>query len=366
MASIRLESIRKQFDSLTIIENLSLEIEDGSFVVLVGPSGCGKTTLLRIIAGLEQADGGNVLIDGMNVSRLKAANRELAMVFQSYALYPHMNVRDNMAFCLENARVGKEAIRQRVGEAADMLQIDRLLERKPRQLSGGQRQRVAIGRAIVRHPKAFLFDEPLSNLDAELRVSMRVEISKLYKKLNATMIYVTHDQVEAMTLANKIVIMRQGNIEQVGKPLDLYNRPANLFVAGFIGAPRMNFLDLEVAETTPEGFSADIPGVGSVSFPLRIGASKGEKLTLGIRPEHVALAENEDRGIRFRINLAEQLGMETYLYGSLRNDENFIIHWSGQFDQGSREKLAVGFPADKIHLFDPKTEKRLPATLANQ
>jgi len=247
MASLRLIQLVKQFGDTKVIHGIDLEVEDGEFVVFVGPSGCGKSTLLRLICGLEEVSSGDLLLDGQRVNHLAAADRGLAMVFQSYALYPHMTVYQNMAFGLENIGTARDVVQAKVGAAAKLLQLDTLLQRKPTQLSGGQRQRVAIGRAIVREPKIFLFDEPLSNLDAELRVSMRGEITGLHRRLGATMIYVTHDQVEAMTMADKIVVLRAGRVEQVGTPLDLYNRPTNSFVAGFIGSPRMNFIPAAMA-----------------------------------------------------------------------------------------------------------------------
>jgi lactose/L-arabinose transport system ATP-binding protein len=259
MASLKLENIVKQFGQTEVIHGVSLQIEDGEFVVFVGPSGCGKSTLLRIIAGLEEATGGEVWIGGRQVNNVDPANRGVAMVFQTYALYPHMSVEENMGFGLRMAKRPKQEIKERVTRAAEILQLTPYLKRRPKELSGGQRQRVAIGRAIVREPEVFLFDEPLSNLDGELRVQMRVELAKLHSELQTTMIYVTHDQVEAMTLADKIVVLNEGKIEQIGLPLDLYQRPANLFVAGFIGAPRMNFLKF-AQNTRPKRWSwSEVP-----------------------------------------------------------------------------------------------------------
>ncbi|MCX7315689.1 MAG: ATP-binding cassette domain-containing protein, partial [Hyphomicrobiales bacterium] len=284
MASLTLDTITKSFGQLEILHGIDLDIADGEFVVFVGPSGCGKSTLLRVIAGLEPATGGTIAIDGEDVTHHSAAARGLAMVFQSYALYPHMSVYDNLAFGLENMRMPKDRITQRVQTAATLLQIDKLLQRKPGQLSGGQRQRVAIGRAITRNPKIFLFDEPLSNLDAELRVQMRIELSKLHKDLKATMIYGTHDQVEAMTMADKIVVLRDGRIEQIGKPLDLYNHPANKFVAGFIGSPRMNFISARVTACSANHVSVTASGLQETTLPVNgTGLAQGETVSLGIR-----------------------------------------------------------------------------------
>lgn len=287
MASIALKRVSKTFGAHAVIPNIDLSIGDGELVVLVGPSGCGKSTLLRLIAGLEEVTGGELLIDGRDATHLPPARRGLSMVFQSYALYPHMTVRDNIAFPLKMARRDKATIERKVGEAARVLNLQDYLDRKPRELSGGQRQRVAIGRAIVREPVAFLFDEPLSNLDAALRVNMRLEIADLHRQLGTTMIYVTHDQVEAMTLADRIVVLNAGRVEQVGSPLELYRNPATLFVAGFIGSPRMNLLG---------GAEA-----------VRLGAA-----TVGIRPEHLRICANEGRW-RGRVSLVERLGSDTFV-----------------------------------------------------
>src|SRR5690606_35565616 len=277
--SIQLRQIKKAYGDVQVIHGVDLTIEPGDFTVFVGPSGCGKSTLLRMIAGLEPITGGDLLIDGERMNDVPAARRGIAMVFQSYALYPHMSVYQNLAFGLETAKMPKAEIAERVAKAAEILKIEPLLTRKPKQLSGGQRQRVAIGRAIVREPRIFLFDEPLSNLDAELRVHMRVEIAKLHNDLGNTMIYVTHDQVEAMTMADNIVVLRAGNIEQVGAPLELYNNPKNLFVAGFIGSPKMNFLTASATDTT-----LSVAG-GSLALDRPITGAT----TLGVRPEHITL-----------------------------------------------------------------------------
>ena len=297
MATLELRSIVKSFDRTTVIRGVDLQAAHGDFVVLVGPSGCGKSTLLRIIAGLESATSGDVQIDGQRVNDIGAADRGCAMVFQSYALYPHMTVYANMAFGLENAGVDKREIRRLVDQAAQMLRLDGLLERKPTQLSGGQRQRVAIGRAIVRDPKIFLFDEPLSNLDAELRVSMRAELRELHRRLGATMVYVTHDQVEAMTLADRIVVLRDGRIEQTGTPRELYERPVNTFVAGFIGSPRMNFVPAA--------------GMSAVAAGQPLAAH-----TFGIRPEHLQ-PTTAGTGLALKVQATEYLGAQGLVRGAL-------------------------------------------------
>ena len=327
MATLELSSIVKSFDSTTIIHGVDLQVADGEFVVFVGPSGCGKSTLLRIISGLEAPSSGEIRIDGHNVNDVSAAQRGCAMVFQSYALYPHMSVYDNMAFGLENQRLPQAEIASKVNAAAALLRLDTLLQRKPTQLSGGQRQRVAIGRAIVREPKLFLFDEPLSNLDAELRVSMRTEIRDLHARLKATMVYVTHDQVEAMTMADKIVVLRAGVIEQVGTPLDLYNRPINTFVAGFIGSPRMNFLPASL-----------VSGHSTATH------------TLGIRPEHAQLAS--EGSIAMKITQVEQLGSSSLLHGTVGQDTAFELVLNGQTSIVRGDTVQVAFPAESVHCFD--------------
>lgn len=327
MATLELASVVKTFDKATIIHGVDLTVSDGEFVVFVGPSGCGKSTLLRIISGLEPASAGDIRIDGERVNDVSAAHRGCSMVFQSYALYPHMSVYDNMAFGLENLGVAKAVIESKVNAAAAMLQLTPLLQRKPTQLSGGQRQRVAIGRSIVREPRLFLFDEPLSNLDAELRVSMRAEIRDLHARLGATMIYVTHDQVEAMTMADKIVVLRAGRIEQVGSPLELYNRPCNQFVAGFIGSPRMNFVPV-----------AQMPG-----------ASPGTH-TVGIRPEHAQLTN--DGPLEMKVSQVEQLGSTSILHGNVVPDAPFEIILSGQTNIQRGDTVKVTAPSEHLHFFD--------------
>ena len=314
MASLQLKNVVKDFGSAKVIRGVNLDVHDGEFVVFVGPSGCGKSTLLRMICGLEDITSGELFIDGTRANEIRAADRGLAMVFQSYALYPHMTVYQNMAFGLENIGTPKDQVKSKVDAAAKLLRLDTLLERKPTQLSGGQRQRVAIGRSIVREPKIFLFDEPLSNLDAELRVSMRGEITGLHRRLGATMIYVTHDQVEAMTMADKIVVLRAGNIEQVGTPLDLYNRPDNKFVAGFIGSPQMNFVPVTA------GHGDNIVTDHGATFAMRTESkpASGTALTLGVRPEHLTLEATQGAiALPMTVTGVEQLGGHSLLYGTL-------------------------------------------------
>jgi multiple sugar transport system ATP-binding protein len=349
MASLQLKQLVKDFGATRVIHGVDLQVNNGEFVVFVGPSGCGKSTLLRIICGLEEASSGDILIDGARVNELRAADRELAMVFQSYALYPHMTVRQNMAFGLENIGTAKAEVERRVGEAAKLLRLDTFLQRKPTQLSGGQRQRVAIGRSIVREPKIFLFDEPLSNLDAELRVSMRGEINALHRRLAATSIYVTHDQVEAMTMADKIVVLRAGRIEQVGAPLDLYNKPANRFVAGFIGSPQMNFFNVTAGEagalTTAFGGSLVVPGVKAV---------RGTTLVAGVRPEHLRL-EATPGALPLPVTVAqvEQLGGLSLIYGLLPGDAGRLtVQNAGQVNTKVGDTLIAYAPPECCHVFE--------------
>ncbi len=342
MAEVSISRLHKSYGTVDVLKDINLTVEDGSFVVLVGPSGCGKSTLLRSVAGLEPISSGGISIGGRNVSDLAPAQREIAMVFQSYALYPHMNVENNMAFGLKFAGTPKDEIAQRVGEAARILQLEPLLKRKPKELSGGQRQRVAIGRAIVRKPKVFLFDEPLSNLDAALRINTRVEIAKLHKLLKATIIYVTHDQVEAMTLADKIVVMNQGRIEQAGKPLDLYYTPANLFVAGFIGSPAMN-----TVRATVSGDGKGLEAAGAkLALPHRIAAGP---VTLGFRPEHCRIGKG---GIPATVELIERLGETGYVHCRTADGTALLVEVKG--DPALKQGAAVSvLPATAhMHLFD--------------
>ena len=367
MSTLQLVKVNKAFEEIHVIYDVDMHIQDGEFVVFVGPSGCGKSTLLRMIAGLEKVTSGDIVIDNEVVNHVTAAERGLAMVFQSYALYPHMTVYQNMAFGLENHRMPKTEIDERVREAAHMLRIEELLARKPRALSGGQRQRVAIGRAIVRKPKIFLLDEPLSNLDAELRVLMRAELTNLHSRLRATMIHVTHDQVEAMTLADKIVVLRDGRVEQVGPPLDLYNHPANQFVAGFIGSPKMNFLPARVKAVTERGVTAEVEGLPPLSLPVDGSNLKaGPPLTLGIRPEHIRHGDTDGTPIDGVVAISEQLGGESYLYCDLPNGDKIVIHTPGQTDARRGDKITMSFPPAQTYLFDAdeRTLPRLPASSA--
>lgn len=326
MGRIKLENVTKSFGDVNVIPPLDLEINEGEFVVFVGPSGCGKSTLLRMIAGLEDVTSGTVSIDGQDATQITPAKRGLAMVFQSYALYPHMSVRKNIAFPLKMAGMEQAEIDRKVDKAAEVLNLGSYIDRRPGQLSGGQRQRVAIGRAIVRSPKAFLFDEPLSNLDAALRVNMRIEISQLHQDLKTTMIYVTHDQVEAMTMADKIVVLRAGVIEQVGTPLELYRRPANQFVAGFIGSPKMNFL------TGAE-------------------AAKHDAHSIGIRPEHM-IVSREDGHWKGTIGVAEHLGSDTFLYVTLEDGTQVTVRADGEAELHHGDDLYLSAEAENIYRFD--------------
>ncbi len=308
MSGLKLRGVRKSYGNVEVLKGIDLDIDSKEFVVFVGPSGCGKSTLLRMIAGLEDITAGDIDIGGQRVNDVDPSKRGIAMVFQSYALYPHMTVRENMGFALKFAGVSKPEIEKQVQEAAKILELQPLLERRPKELSGGQRQRVAIGRAIVRHPEVFLFDEPLSNLDAELRVHMRIEIAKLHKELQTTIIYVTHDQVEAMTLADKIVVLKAGEIAQVGTPLQLYDDPDNLFVAGFIGSPKMNFINGVLADGR-----VSLPEYGNISFPASVASSGQRKVTIGIRPD--AFGANGSEELPVKVEIVEHLGSETYAYG---------------------------------------------------
>jgi len=329
MATIELKNIEKSFGNNKVINNFNIKINDGEFIVLVGPSGCGKSTLLRMISGLESVDKGEIHLDNKIINNLIPSKRGIAMVFQSYALYPHMNVYENMSFGLKTEKLEKNEIDKKVKDAAKTLQIEDLLERKPRQLSGGQRQRVAIGRAITRNPKLFLFDEPLSNLDAALRSEMRVEISKLHKQLNTNMIYVTHDQIEAMTLADKIVILNNGNVEQVGTPDEIYNNPSNIFVAEFIGMPKMNILK---------------NGIDSVLKELNLETD----VYLGIRPEHINTNGDGEIKLDIKVDLIENLGFEKIIYATFKGQE-IRIKTSNNISQNLQQ---ISFQKNKIFLFD--------------
>ncbi len=355
MSFLELDHVKKRFGDAEVIKGVSLGAENGEFVVFVGPSGCGKSTLLRMIAGLEEVSDGRVRIDGREVTHVEPAKREVAMVFQSYALYPHMSVFQNMAFGLEMARVPRREIEERVAEAARILQIEPLMQRRPRELSGGQRQRVAIGRAIVRQPKLFLFDEPLSNLDAELRSQMRVEISLLHRKLGATMVYVTHDQIEAMTLADRIVVLREGNVEQYATPSEIYDRPSNVFVAGFMGSPKMNFLEATVG-TAPDGQIALEQAAFSGGRLLVPAAGRrvpepGAPVTVGLRPEHLEL-DGAGGGIDLVGDFAENLGGASQVYGRLPDGTMLVILTSRRIEMPPGSPLHATVDPARVYLFD--------------
>ena len=351
MVDVVLQNVKKTFGDVEVIKGVDLHIEDKEFAVFVGPSGCGKSTLLRMIAGLESITDGDLMIDGQRVNDFSPAERGIAMVFQTYALYPHMTVRDNMGFSLKLAKLPREEIERKVNEAARILKLEPLLDRKPKALSGGQRQRVAIGRAIVRNPKVFLFDEPLSNLDAALRVQMRIEIARMHSDFDATMIYVTHDQVEAMTMANKIVVLQGGVIEQVGSPLELYHHPRNRFVAGFIGSPTMNFIDTQVQNVQAESVTVSLPGGGSVTAPVKDrGLKTGDKMTLGVRPEHL-LESGGDGQIQGKVLVVERLGGVTYIYVKIEGDQTLTAEIDGNSPVKVNDAVTLGLSGATCHLF---------------
>ncbi len=364
MAQVVVRSLNKTYDNAVhAVKDVNLEIRDKEFVVFVGPSGCGKTTTLRMIAGLETITSGHVLIGDRIVNDLPPMDRDIAMVFQNYALYPHMSVYDNMAFGLKMRKFGRADIARRVQEAADILGIQDYLHRKPRQLSGGQRQRVALGRAIVRHPQVFLFDEPLSNLDAKLRVQMRVELRKLHERLGTTAIYVTHDQVEAMTLGDRVVVMKDGVVQQVGEPLELYNQPANRFVAGFLGSPAMNFatvrvsLDDNATWIAHEGLRVRLPP----DIAARAGRHVGETLTMGIRPEDLRIAAEADppeRCFEVLVEVVERLGSETLL-DVKAGPYSMVAAVEPSARVKPHDRLRLSLDPDRLHLFDPATEAAL-------
>ena len=354
MSSLKLTAVRKSYGSVEVIKGVDLEIRSKEFVVFVGPSGCGKSTLLRMIAGLETVSSGDLFIGDERMNDVDPSKRGIAMVFQTYALYPHMTVRENMGFALRFAGVAKGQIVKQVNDAARILALEPLLDRYPKQLSGGQRQRVAIGRAIVRDPQVFLFDEPLSNLDAELRVHMRIEIARLHKELQTTIIYVTHDQVEAMTLADTIVVLRDGIIEQVGRPLDLYDDPANQFVAGFIGSPQMNFLAAVIAEKTAAGTTVELQSHGKARLTLPVsGGAIGDRVILGVRAEHFGLPGGGDIDLTLDVDVAEHLGSTSYVYANA-GGEPLVIEREESRHETSNETITVSISAAKAYLFDSK------------
>lgn len=344
MATVSLAGINKHYGDFQALTDVSLEVEDGEFAVFVGPSGCGKSTLLRSIAGLEAVSDGHIQIGGKDVTRSAPSERDVAMVFQTYALYPHMNVQGNMEFGMKVNGVSKKERHDRVARAAKILQLDSYLSRKPAELSGGQRQRVAIGRAIVKNPKVFLFDEPLSNLDAKLRVQMRIELEALHKELGATMIYVTHDQIEAMTMADKIVVLNDGVIEQIGQPLDLYHHPKTEFVAGFLGSPSMNFLDTSIDNTNAVQLeNTVIKQYSGAQIPVRCG----------IRPEHIEITPPDATGLNANIAVKESLGGEAYLYCKLvGSGADIVLKTDGEDRARAGDAIGLRFPAERVHLFD--------------
>jgi multiple sugar transport system ATP-binding protein len=357
MASVTIQAVKKNFGEVPILHGVDIDIHDGSFTVLVGPSGCGKSTLLRMIAGLEQINAGEIRIGDRVVNDLPPKERDIAMVFQNYALYPHMTVRENMAFSLALAKMDKSAIDTKVGRAAEILALGALLDRYPRQLSGGQRQRVAMGRAIVRDPQVFLFDEPLSNLDAKLRVAMRSEIKELHQRLKTTSIYVTHDQIEAMTMGDKIVVMRDGRIEQTGSPLDLYDHPANQFVAGFIGSPSMNFLPGTLRRSGAGAF-VELKDGTRLEAPPRTGGVDGQPVVFGTRPEHLTLAGAG--GIAAKVVVMEPTGMDTFVACRHEGVElSAVFRERHDFAPGSTVHLLPDL--QRAHLFDAADGRRLAA-----
>ncbi len=352
MSGVSLKNIKKSYESLQVIHGIDLTIDEGEFCVFVGPSGCGKSTLLRMIAGLEDTSSGAIHIGKRDVTNMDPADRGIAMVFQTYALYPHMTVEENMGFGLKMNGLPKAEVKEKVAEATRILQLEPYLDRKPKALSGGQRQRVAIGRAIVRGPEVFLFDEPLSNLDAELRVEMRVEIARLHKDIGATMIYVTHDQVEAMTLADKIVVLRDGIIEQVGTPLELYRNPNNKFVAGFIGSPGMNFLNATIENNT-----INIPALDNhtIDCDADIGA-KSNKVIVGIRPQNMQISTS---GAPCSVEITEQLGGVSYIYLRTPTSERIVVESKAQEDMATGSNVNISFDASTMMIFDKISEERL-------
>ena len=353
MAQIQLKGVKKSYGSNKVIHGVDAQIADGEFIVIVGPSGCGKSTLLRMIAGLEAITEGEISIGGRVVNDLEPKDRDIAMVFQNYALYPHMSVFDNMAYGLKIRKFTRDDIERRVQKAAKILELGQLLQRKPGALSGGQRQRVAMGRAIVREPAAFLFDEPLSNLDAKLRVQMRLEIQKLHRELGTTSVFVTHDQVEAMTLANRMIVMNAGIVEQIGAPLEVYDNPASLFVAGFIGSPAMNFVPGKVRDSVLDlGGGLSVPLPETVSSRIR----NGGRITLGIRPEH--LAETQGAGMPFRVENVEALGADSLIHGFI-GEGQLVVRVDGHAQPQLGAMLNIAPRPDKLYFFDSANGKRI-------
>jgi sn-glycerol 3-phosphate transport system ATP-binding protein len=357
MADIDLKNVQKSYGKTKVIHGIDWHINDGEFVVIVGPSGCGKSTLLRMIAGLESITGGEVSIGGRVVNNLEPAERDIAMVFQNYALYPHMTVRKNMAYGLKIKKIPTDEINRRVAKAADILELSEYLDRSPRQLSGGQRQRVAMGRAIVREPAVFLFDEPLSNLDAKLRVQMRLEIKKLQQDLGITSVYVTHDQVEAMTLGHRLAVLNGGYVEQLGTPIEIYEKPATTFVAGFIGSPAMNLLQVTISTDGAQALLADGTGIDLPQPRLELA---GTAAILGIRPEHFKIGTADTHHMNMAVGVVEQLGADTLVHGAVGSSTNAIVaRFEGVQKFAAGEDLPLQIPVNAVHLFDPETEARI-------
>ncbi|WP_410760125.1 sn-glycerol-3-phosphate import ATP-binding protein UgpC [Citrobacter youngae] len=356
MAGLKLQAVTKCWDGKTqVIKPLTLDVADGEFIVMVGPSGCGKSTLLRMVAGLERVSGGDIWIDNKRVTEMEPKDRGIAMVFQNYALYPHMSVEENMAWGLKIRGMGKEHIAERVKEAARILELGELLKRRPRELSGGQRQRVAMGRAIVRDPAVFLFDEPLSNLDAKLRVQMRLELQHLHRRLKTTSLYVTHDQVEAMTLAQRVMVMNKGIAEQVGTPVEVYEKPASRFVASFIGSPAMNLLDGRISST---GTHFELEG--GMTLPIGRSAREciGRNMTLGIRPEHIALSSQAEGGVPLVVDTLEMLGADNLAHGRW-GEQKLVVRLAHQHRPTAGSTLWLHLPENHLHLFDGETGQRV-------
>src|SRR5690349_18133728 len=352
MASVSLRGVKKSYVDVPVIHGVDCDIADGEFIVILGPSGCGKSTLLRMIAGLEEITGGEIAIGGRVVNDLEPKDRDIAMVFQNYALYPHMSVYDNMAYGLRIRGMSKPEIEERVQKAAKILELGQYLQRKPRQLSGGQRQRVAMGRAIVREPQVFLFDEPLSNLDAKLRGQMRIEIKRLHQNIRTTSVYVTHDQVEAMTLGDRLIVMNSGRAEQVGSPLEVYERPATTFVAGFIGSPAMNMLGGKLVG------NSFVTGSGGVRFGVPRGGEDGREITLGVRPEHIEPARERPM-FSLNVDFVEALGADTLVHGHLGADAPLTIRLPGIIRVAAGDVVPLTVPAERLHLFDARTGARV-------
>ncbi|HCJ6373725.1 sn-glycerol-3-phosphate import ATP-binding protein UgpC [Citrobacter sp. RHBSTW-00671] len=356
MAGLKLQAVTKSWDGKTqVIKPLTLDVADGEFIVMVGPSGCGKSTLLRMVAGLERVSGGDIWIDNKRVTEMEPKDRGIAMVFQNYALYPHMSVEENMAWGLKIRGMGKEHIAERVKEAARILELGELLKRRPRELSGGQRQRVAMGRAIVRDPAVFLFDEPLSNLDAKLRVQMRLELQHLHRRLKTTSLYVTHDQVEAMTLAQRVLVMNKGIAEQIGTPVEVYEKPASRFVASFIGSPAMNLLDGYVSAS---GTHFELEGGMTLPIGRSARESGGRNMTLGIRPEHIALSSQAEGGVPLVVDTLEMLGADNLAHGRW-GEQKLVVRLAHQHRPTAGSTLWLHLPENHLHLFDGETGQRV-------